>query len=235
MRINILTLFPEFFTSPLKTSMMLKAQKIKAVDFKIYSLRDFGLGIRKQVDDRPYGGGAGMVLRVDVAAKAITQIRSDDPKTKIFLLTPKGGVFSQKKAFKWQSKYRSITFVCGHYEGFDERIRSLVDGEVSIGNYILTGGEPAALVIADAIVRLIPGVLGDDESPKEESFSLAIQNSKLKIQNLLEYPHYTRPEKFKNQSVPKVLLSGNHAEIKKWRDKMSVEETHKRQKDENRE
>lgn len=271
MQINILTLFPDFFETPFKISMIHKAQKIKAVYFKFYNLRDFGIGPRKQVDDRPYGGGAGMVLRVDVMDEAIKKIRKDDPKTKIILLTPKGKTFDQNLAQSLSGE-ESLTLICGHYEGFDERIRDLVDAEISIGNFVLTGGEPAALMIIDAITRLIPCVL-DDESAKEESFSfchsevmprnllsdsrqtrtdirrrlpcslktkdsLAMtkgnykkesNNHKLVSGNpLLEYPHYTRPEKFKNQVVPQVLLSGNHAEVKKWRLKMAQEETKKR-------
>jgi tRNA (guanine37-N1)-methyltransferase len=241
MKINILTLFPEFFDTPLATSMMFKAQKIKAVEFKFYNLRDFGIGLRKQVDDRPYGGGAGMVLRVDVMAKAIEKIKKDDPKTKIILLTPKGKTFQQNLAQDF-SKEESLTFICGHYEGFDERIRDLVDLEISIGDFVLTGGEPAALVMVDAIVRLITGVL-DDESAKEESFCIAASchseavaeesqglRSFTDVQDdkLLEYPHYTRPEKFKNKVVPEILLSGNHAEVKKWRLQKAIEETEKR-------
>lgn len=225
MRINILTLFPEFFETPLKTSMLFKAVNIKKLEVKIYNLRDFGLGPRKQVDDRPYGGGAGMVLRVDVMAKAIAKIRKDDPKTKIVLLTPKGKTFNQNLAQKL-SETKSLTLICGHYEGFDERIRDLVDEEISIGNFVLTGGEPAALVIIDAITRLIPGVLGQESSPKEESFVLKNDQGDL----LLEYPHYTRPEKFKGKVVPEILLSGNHAELEKWRLQQAVEETQKRQR-----
>ncbi|MDD3773794.1 MAG: tRNA (guanosine(37)-N1)-methyltransferase TrmD [Patescibacteria group bacterium] len=230
MRINILTLFPEFFDTPLKTSMMHKAQRIKAVDFKFYNLRDFGIGPRYQVDDRPYGGGAGMILRVDVVDKAIEKIKKNDPKTKIILLTPKGQTFNQDLAQNLAIK-NSLTLICGHYEGFDERIRDLVDAEISIGNFVLTGGEPATLVIIDAITRLIPGVL-DHESAKEESFSLKIENSlqncKLKIENCLEYPHYTRPVDFNRKKVPKILLSGNHVEVKKWRLQQAIEETEKR-------
>jgi tRNA (guanine37-N1)-methyltransferase len=259
MRINILTLFPEFFETPLQTSMLFKAVNIKKLEVKIYNLRDFGLGPRKQVDDRPYGGGAGMVLRVDVMAKAIEQIKKENPKTKIILLTPKGKTFQQNLA-QDLSKEKSLTFICGHYEGFDERIRNLVDMEISIGNFVLTGGEPAALVMIDAIIRLIPGVL-DAESVKEESFSikspchsesadeesptnvgishsreiatsfgLAMTKGDDKCQNCLEYPHYTRPENFKDKTVPEILLSGNHAEVKKWRLQKAVEETQKRNK-----
>ncbi|MCD6194641.1 tRNA (guanosine(37)-N1)-methyltransferase TrmD [bacterium] len=212
MRINILTLFPEFFSSPLQQSMIFKAQKVRAVKFNLYNLRDFGLGPRRQVDDRPYGGGAGMVLRVDVLVKALRQIKKDDPQTKFILLTPKGKKLNQKKVISLAKK-ASITLICGHYEGFDERIREYVDEEISIGDYVLSGGESAALVVVDAVVRLLPGVLEKKEAPQEESFMLCDKKGK----PLLEYPHYTRPEVFENKKVPKVLLSGNHRKIKEWR------------------
>jgi len=223
MKINILTLFPEYFDQTLKTSMLFKAQKIRALKIKIYNLRDFGIGPRKQVDDRPYGGGAGMILRVDVMSKALAKIKKENKNTRLILLTPKGRKFDQKEA-KRLSKIENLTLICGHYEGFDERIRDLIDEEISIGDYILTGGEPAALVVVDAIVRLVPGVLKKEEAPEEESFSLKDDKGK----PLFEYAHYTRPEIFKDRSVPKILLKGNHQKIKEWREERAIEETKKR-------
>ncbi len=212
MQINILTLFPDFFSSPLSQSMILKAQKIEAVRFKLYNLRDFGLGKRRQVDDRPYGGGAGMVLRVDVLVRALRKIKKDDPSTRLILLTPKGQRFNQKGAERL-AKEKSITLICGHYEGFDERVREYVDEEISVGDYVLSSGETAALVIIDAVVRLLPKVLKKEEAPKEESFALKDKKGR----PLLEYPHYTRPPVFEGKKVPEVLLSGDHKKIREWR------------------
>lgn len=192
--------------------MVLKAQKLKAVEFKIYNLRDFGLGLRKQVDDRPYGGGAGMILRVDVLVKALRQIKEDDPKSRFILLTPKGKVLDQEKVNSL-AKRESITLICGHYEGFDERVREYVDEELSVGDYVLSGGESAALVVVDAVTRLLPGVLKKEDAPKEESFMLCDEKGR----SLLEYPHYTRPEVFEGKKVPRVLLSGDHQKIREWR------------------
>ncbi|MCD6421804.1 tRNA (guanosine(37)-N1)-methyltransferase TrmD [bacterium] len=225
MRINILTLFPEYFECPLSLSMLRKAQKIGAVKFKIYPLREFGLGKRKQVDDRPYGGGAGMILRVDVMVKAIRHIKKEDPRTRLILLSPKGKIFNQEEAERLAS-LKSITLICGHYEGVDERVRDYVDEELSVGEYILTGGEPAALVIADAVVRLLPKVLSKEEAPEEESFVLKDKKGR----RLLEYPHYTRPPVFEGKKVPAVLLSGNHQKIREWRMREAKKITSERKK-----
>jgi len=203
---NIITLFPEIIQSLTDYSILGRAIKSKTIKIQTYNLRDFGIGKYKQVDDTPYGGGAGMLLKVDVLGKAIEKVRSDNPGTLVILLTPKGTKYSQKDA-KRLSQRESITLVCGHYEGFDERVRSLADMEISIGDFVLSGGEIAACAVVDSVARLMPGVLGGEESTQEESFE----------DGLLEYPHYTNPREYKGMEVPEVLLSGNHGEIEKWR------------------
>lgn len=211
MKIDIITLFPNLFKSVFSESLIARAQKKNIASIKIHNLRDFSTDKYKTVDDKPFGGGPGMVLRVDVIERAISNFQFLNPKKKkIILMTPQGKPFQQKMAIGL-SKMDNLLIICGHYEGFDERIRSLVDEEISIGDYVLTGGEIPAMVIIDTVVRLLPGVIGKNESLKEESFS----------QNLLEYPQYTRPGKYKNMPVPPILLSGNHAEIKKWREEQS--------------
>ncbi len=231
MKIQILTLFPKMFTGPFDESIIKRAQDKGLVNLEIKDLRQWGQGERKTVDDRPYGGGVGMVIRVDVVANAISSLITNhkSPTTKIILLTPQGKVFNQKKALDL-SKEKDIILICGHYEGFDERIRDLVDEELSIGDFVLTGGEIPAMAITDAVIRLIPGVLEKSEATKNESFSsLKIENSK--IENLLEYPQYTRPEDFKGMTVPKILLSGNHKEIENWRKEKAQEKTKKNRPD----
>lgn len=184
-------------------------------------MRDFGLGPRKQVDDTPYGGGPGMILRVDIVARAITSARKNWPRAKVVLLTPQGKIFSQKIAREYAKKKLNLILVCGHYEGFDERIRDLVDEEISVGRYILTGGELAAMVLVESIARLLPGTLGKNESVQEETFSK---------EGVIEYPQYTRPDEWQSQKVPEVLLSGNHQKIKKWRETESAKKSKKYQK-----
>ena len=210
--IQIITLFPEMFDGVLNSSMMWKAQKEKVVDFRIINLREFGLGPRKQVDDTPYGGGDGMLLMPEPLFSAIKHAQENDSKAKVVLLTPKGERWVQPKAKSWANNGDNYIFVCGRYEGYDERILTLVDKQISIGDYVLTGGELAAMTVIDSIVRLLPGVLGGENSAEIESFSDG---------KTLEYPQYTRPEVFEGLNVPKVLLSGNHAEIAKWRQKNS--------------
>ena len=230
MRIDILTLFPEMFVGPFDTSMLKKAQDNGLVKINIHNLRDWATDKHKTVDDRPYGGGPGMILRVDVIDSAISNFQfpiSSKNKRRIILLSAKGETYNQKIARKL-SKLDHLILLAGHYEGVDERVaKHLVDGEISIGNYVLTGGEIPTMVVVDSIVRLIPGVL-KQESLKEESFSkLKIENSKISgawplgLENYSEYPQYTRPEEYKDWKVPKVLLSGNHAEIEKWRKEKS--------------
>lgn len=221
MKFRIITLFPEMFIGPLTTSILKRASENGIFSVEFIDLREFGLGKRRKVDDSPYGGGAGMVLRVDVMEKAIEKARHGWPKAKILLLTPQGKVFNQEIAKTLLITDDQLIIVCGHYEGFDERIRKMVDMELSIGEYILTGGEIAAMVVLDTIVRLIPGSLGSEESINEETFSQ---------EKIIEYPHYTRPENWHNEKVPKILLSGNHDEIKKWREKESRNRSEKYQK-----
>lgn len=218
MRVDIVTIFPEMFKGPFEESILKRAQEKGLVEIKIHDLRDWATDAHKTVDDRPYGGGAGMVMRVDVIARAITQLKTQN--SKIILLTPQGQKFNQAKAQEL-AKQEHLILIAGHYEGVDERVRSLVDEEISIGDYVLTGGELPAMVVVDAVVRLIPGVLGKEESLSEESFN----------QDLLEYPQYTRPEEFKGTKAPEVLLSGNHAEIAKWRQGQSVKRTRARRPD----
>mgnify|MGYP002335994986 CR=1 FL=1 len=205
MKIDIITLFPNMFKGPFDESMMWKAKKDGLLEVGITDLRDFGIGPRKQVDDVPYGGGAGMVLKPEPLFAAIQEAKSQN-KGPVILLTPRGKVFSQKIAHKLAEE-KELILVAGHYEGYDERVMELVDMEISIGDYVLTGGELPAMVLVDGVVRLIPGVLGNEQSNKNESFS----------HGLLEHPQYTRPESFEGKKVPEVLLSGHHAEIEKWR------------------
>lgn len=213
MKIDIITLFPTMFEGPFAASMLKKAQDKKLLSINYVDLRQFGKGPHRQVDDTPYGGGDGMVLKADVVVPAIEKIRTN--QTMVILLTPQGETYSQPTARKL-SKGTHLVLVCGHYEGFDERIRSFADMQISIGDYVLTGGEIPAMVIVDSVARLIPGVLGGEKSALEESFSKG---------KTLEYPHYTRPEDFRGIKVPKVLLSGNHAEIARWRTSKSRKQT----------
>ena len=210
MKIQIITLFPEMFDKVLNTSMLWKAQDKKLVEYQVINLRDFGLGPRKRVDDTPYGGGDGMVLMAEPLFAAVEQAKKNDKSAKVLLMTPRGDNFTQKQAKKLAEEKKGLIIICGHYEGYDERITSLVDQEISVGDYVLTGGEIPAMIIADAVTRLIPGVLGGENSAADESFSQEGQK---------EYPHYTRPEDFKGMKVPEVLLGGNHAEIAAWRRK----------------
>lgn len=208
------------FEPILGTSMMWKAQKEKLVKFEIIDLREYGIGPRKQVDDTPYGGGAGMVLKPEPVYAAVKVAKKKLPKAKVVLMTPRGEKFSQIRARK-MAKFSELIILCGHYEGFDERITELVDLEISIGDYILTGGELPAMTTIDAVVRLIPGVLGDKQSPHDESFS----------QGLLEYPQYTRPSEFEGMKVPEVLLGGDHHKIITWRKSEAVKKTQQNRPD----
>jgi len=196
----------------LNSSMLWKAQKEKLVEYKLINLRDYGLGPRKQVDDTPYGGGDGMVLRPEPLFEAVEAAKKTDPDAKVLLMTPRGKTFSQEMAREFAATEAGLIIICARYEGYDERIVSLADLEVSIGEYVLTGGELPAMIVADAVTRLIPGVLGGETSAENESFS---------SEGEVEHPHYTRPEEFRGLKVPKVLLSGNHAEIDNWRKKQS--------------
>jgi len=212
-KIQVITLFPEMFDGVFNNSMMWKAQKQQVVEFQLVNLRDFGLGPRKRVDDTPYGGGDGMLLMIEPLAAAIRCAKQNNPKAKVVLMTPRGERWRQALAQSWADSSNDYIFVCGRYEGLDERVMAFVDEQVSIGDYVLTGGELAAMTVVDSIVRLIPGVLGGENSAAIESFSDG---------ETLEFPQYTRPEVFEDMEVPKVLLSGNHAEIAKWRAENSI-------------
>ena len=223
MIIDILTLFPKMFDGFLTESLISRAIKNRLIKIKIWDLRKFSRDKHQTVDDRPYGGGPGMVLRIDIVARALQNLKklqTKNYKLKTILLTPQGKTFNQRKALSL-SRLSNLILICGHYEGFDERIRRLVDLEISIGDFVLTGGEIPAQTVIDAVVRLIPGVVGKEESLKEESFS----------QNLLEYPQYTRPENFRGQKVPSVLLSGDHQKIAAWRKNQSLKKTHQQRPD----
>lgn len=228
--IQVITLFPEFIEQYKSFGIIARAIKNKILKFGAVNLRSFSFDKRGTVDDRPYGGGLGMVLRPDVVVKAIQKMRLKSGKkiAHVVLLTPQGKVFNQKLAKKL-SKHETLIFVSGRYEGFDERVRKFVDEEISVGDYVLMGGELPALVVSEAVLRLIPGVLGKDDSADRESFS----------ESLLEYPQYTKPEvlevkvnaKLKKMAVPKVLLTGHHANVGKWRKEESLKRTKKRRPD----
>jgi tRNA (guanine37-N1)-methyltransferase len=211
-KIQVITLFPEMFTGVLNNSMMWKAQDKKAAEFTLIDLREFGLGPRRTVDDTPYGGGDGMLLKPEPLFAAIEKARQNDPTAKVLLMTPRGQRWKQAMAQSYADSDNGYIFICGRYEGYDERIVSLVDVQISVGDYVLTGGELPAMTIIDSIVRLIPGVLGGEKSTEIESFSDG---------ETLEFPQYTRPEEFRGMKVPEVLLSGNHALIEKWRQENS--------------
>ena len=196
------------FTGVFENSMMWKAQKDGIVQLSCIDLREFGLGPRRQVDDMPYGGGDGMLLKPEPLFAAIEKAKENDPDAKVLLMTPRGTRWKQALAQEYVDSDQGYIFICGRYEGYDERILSLVDQEISVGDYVLTGGELPAMTIIDSVVRLIPGVLGGEESTAIESFADG---------ETLEFPQYTRPAEFRGMKVPDVLLSGNHAEIAKWR------------------
>ncbi|PKK95422.1 MAG: tRNA (guanosine(37)-N1)-methyltransferase TrmD [Tenericutes bacterium HGW-Tenericutes-5] len=217
MKITILTLFPEMVEPLLNSSILKRAQEKKLVKFEIVNFRDFSTNKHKTVDDTPYGGGSGMVLAVEPIFYALESL--EKPNHKI-LLSPQGSTFTQNKA-KELLKEEHLTFICGHYEGFDERVLEFVDEEISLGDFVMTGGEIASLAMIDAIVRLIPGVLGSQESFENDSF----------YDGLLDYPQYTKPREFKGLKVPDVLLSGDHAKIDKWREEMSKKKTLERRPD----
>ncbi len=204
---QILTLFPEFFDSPLHCSIPKRAIESGLVSVDCIQIRDFATDKHHKVDDAPYGGGPGMLMKPAPVVAAIREARARQPDTHVVMLTPSGNRFSQAKALAFTEK-TSITLLCGRYEGFDERIADYVDEEISLGDYVLSGGEPAALCVLDAVIRLLPEVLGSPESAVLDSFT---------EEGILDWPHYTRPEAFEGRRVPDVLLSGNHAEIEKWR------------------
>ncbi|MDD5356142.1 MAG: tRNA (guanosine(37)-N1)-methyltransferase TrmD [Candidatus Omnitrophica bacterium] len=223
MRIDILTIFPEMFEPILDESIVRRAKDKGLVKIAVHNLRDYSDDKHRKVDDRPFGGGPGMVFKPEPVFKAVGYIKSKikNQKSKVIMLTPQGKVLNQKLA-KELSKSKNLILICGHYEGIDERVRvKLVDEEVSIGDYVLTGGELPAMVLVDAVVRLVKGVLGDENSSQSDSF----------CDGLLEYPQYTRPADFKGMKVPKVLLSGDHQKIAKWRKEQALKVTRKKRPD----
>ena len=212
-KLQVITLFPEMFDGVLNSSMMWKAQQAGAAEFSMINLRDFGLGQRQRVDDTPYGGGDGMLLMAEPLFAAVAKAKEADPTAKVVLMTPRGQRWKQAIAQEWADADQGYIFICGRYEGYDERIVSLVDEQVSVGDYVLTGGELPAMTIIDSIVRLIPGVLGGETSAEIESFSDG---------ETLEFPQYTKPAEFNGMKVPEVLMNGNHALIAKWRAEHSL-------------
>jgi tRNA (guanine37-N1)-methyltransferase len=223
MRIDVLTLFPEMFDSPLSHSILKRAQDSGVVDIALTNIRDFSADDKhKKVDDKPYGGGPGMVMMAQPVFDCIDHVRNlNQQQGRVIILTPQGRKFDQEIA-KELSDEKRLILIAGRYEGFDERIRVGLDAEqISVGDYVLSGGEIPAMVLIDAVVRLLPGALGHEKSTIEESFS----------QGLLEYPHYTRPEDFRDMKVPEVLLSGNHGEIDAWRRQQALERTKKSRPD----
>jgi tRNA (guanine37-N1)-methyltransferase len=212
MQIDILTLFPEMFQGPLNESLLKKAQEKGFLSIKAVDLRDFTTDKHRTADDTPYGGGPGMVMKVDPIAKALSRVKSQ--KSKTILMCPSGKLLTQDRV-KGLAKEEHLIIICGHYEGVDERVRELVEEEISIGDYVLTGGEIPAMVLVDALARHVPGVVKEEESVRKDSF----------YEGLLDYPSYTRPEEFEGKKVPEVLLSGNHAEIERWRRKEALRRT----------
>ena len=217
LRFDVISIFPKMFESPMGDSIMQRAREAGLLDIHVHDLRDYSLNKHKKVDDTPFGGGVGMVMNVEPIARAIADIKKEVPETRTILLSPGGRPFNQQKAREF-SRLSSLTLVCGRYEGFDERVRlHYVDEEISIGDYVLTGGEIPAMVLIEAISRLVPGVLGDPESVVEESFA----------GDLLEYPQYTRPRDYQGFKVPEVLVSGDPKKIRDWQRAEALKKTAK--------
>ena len=220
MRIDILTLFPEMFTSFLEGSLLGAARAGGLLDIRVVNIRDYAEGVHRQVDDRPYGGGPGMLLMAAPVVSCVEGVQAQGPAGHLVMLTP-GGRRLDQSVVEELAKQERIVLLCGRYEGFDARVRDLLQpDEISIGDYVLSGGEVAAMVIVDAVARLVPGVLGDEESARQDSFSGA--------ERLVEGPQYTRPREFRGLSVPDVLLSGDHARIAQWRHEQAVVATTRR-------
>jgi tRNA (guanine37-N1)-methyltransferase len=229
MKIDILTIFPQMFEGPLTCSLIEKARNKKILDINCTDIRSFSKDKHKSVDDRPFGGGPGMLLKPEPIYDALHHLgvrkrnhlyKNPYKKPYVIYMSPQGNLLNSKKV-KALSKYEHLVILCGHYEGIDERVISWVDEEISIGDYVLTGGEIPAMVLIDSVARMLPGVVKDKNSVEQDSF----------YNGYLDYPHYTRPAKFKNMKVPEVLLSGNHLEIEKWRTKQSIERTKARRPD----
>ena len=228
MKIDVLTIFPEFFREVFDFGIIRRAKLAKIVEIDIHDLREFSNDRHHRVDERPFGGGDGMVFKPEPIFNAIEKIlgtcerENYAPKTKVVLLTPQGKPLKQSAAKEFANEVENLVLICGRYEGVDERINeALVTDEISIGDYVLSGGEPAAIVLVDAIVRLLPNALGSETSAENDSFS----------NGLLDFPHYTQPRDFRGMQVPEVLLNGNHAEIEKWRKEKALEKTQKVRKD----
>lgn len=213
MKITILTLFPEFFNGPFKVSILKRAQEMGLLDIRIENIRDYARDKHSQVDDRPYGGGPGMVLKPEPLVRAIREVRSDD--SRVIFLSPQGKPFQARMAKEFVT-YKHLILLCGHYEGIDQRVLDEVDIELSVGDFVLTSGCPAAVLVIDAVVRFIPGVLGDPLSAQRDSFEQ---------KGYFGAPKYTRPAVFEGKEVPNVLLSGNHKEIEEWNAQQSYEKT----------
>jgi len=215
LRFDIVSIFPGMFESPFGDSIIQRAREEGLLDFHLHDLRDYSLNKHRRVDDTPFGGGVGMVMNIEPIDRAITAIKKEVPETRTILLSPGGQPFNQKKAWEL-SRLPSLTLICGRYEGIDERVRQhFVDEEISIGDYVLTGGEIPAMVLVEAITRLLPGVLGDPESVVEESFA----------DDLLEYPQYTRPRDYEGLEVPEILVSGDHKKIRDWQRAEALKKT----------
>ena len=222
MKCDVITLFPEMIRPVVAQSMLKRAQEKGLLDVRVHDLRDFTEDKHRTADDHPYGGGAGMVLKPEPIFRAVDAIRAGGEPVRLILTSPQGRPFTQQLAFEFSQEPRRLVFICGRYEGVDERVREGLDlEEVSIGDYVLTGGELPALVMMDAAVRWVPGVLGDPESAKEDSFA----------GTLLDYPHYTRPATFRGLNIPEVLMSGNHEAIRNWRRKQALLNTIKKRPD----
>lgn len=222
LRSDVITLFPDMIRTVLATSILRRAQELGRLGVRVVDLRDYTMDRHRTADDMPYGGGAGMVLKLEPVARAVEALAADGEPRRWILTSPRGRRFSHALADEWSRDGRRLTFLCGHYEGIDERIGATAPWEdVSIGDYVLTGGELAALVMLDAAARLVPGVLGDPQSVAEESF----------VDSLLEYPQYTRPAEFRGLRVPDVLLSGHHEAIRLWRREQALRETRRRRPD----
>ncbi|HIE42873.1 MAG TPA: tRNA (guanosine(37)-N1)-methyltransferase TrmD [Nitrospinaceae bacterium] len=215
LRFDIVSIFPGMFESPFGDSIIQRAREEGLLDLRVHDLREFSLNKHKKVDDSPFGGGVGMVMNVEPFARAIAEVKKEVPETRTLLLSPGGRPFDQEKAWEL-SRLPSLTLICGRYEGIDERVRQhFVDEEISIGDYVLTGGEIPAMVLVEAVSRLLPGVLGDPDSIVEESFA----------GNLLEYPQYTRPQDYQGMKVPEVLVSGDHKKIRAWQKAEALKKT----------
>ncbi|MBS1794215.1 MAG: tRNA (guanosine(37)-N1)-methyltransferase TrmD [Acidobacteria bacterium] len=228
MKIEVLTIFPEFFREVFDFGIIRRARRAEIVGINVYDLRDFATGKHRTTDDRPFGGGDGMVFKPEPIFNAVEKILGTTerekypPRTRVVLLTPQGKVLKQALAKELADEVENLVLICGRYEGVDERVNEvLVTDEISIGDYVLSGGEPAAIVLVDALVRLLPNALGSETSAANDSFS----------NGLLDFPHYTQPRDFRGLTVPEILLSGNHAEIEKWRRQKALEKTQKVRQD----